>query len=121
MPDNVLAQLKGIVVGLTYPSETDTPLQVFLWPGTKGSARAAVQAQVDSTAISEQSVDTFFGDLAQGNSDEERVSALRAMIQETLTGICVFRVHRGTEIDLYLIGRSTSAEWVGIKTMSVET
>ncbi len=116
---SLIQQLRIAVDGLTYPSESDEPFEVFTWPSTT-TARFAVQTTAKSTAISEQTPGTFFDELL-GDPQADRFRALRDLLTANLEGLSVFRVRRGSELDVYLIGRASAGEWVGVKTMSVET
>jgi len=112
-------RLAAAIAGLTYLSESDEPFEVFRWPST-GTARFAVQTNAESTAISEQSVAKFFDELAD-DPQSDRFKGLRDLLTANLEGVCVFRVHRGSELDVYVIGKASAGEWVGVKTTSVET
>jgi len=118
--NDVTQQLRIAVDQLTYPSESDEPFEVFTWPSTGGTACFAVQTHAKSTAMSEKSIDTFFDELAD-DPQSERFRALRELLTANLEGVCVFRVHRGSELDIYIIGQASAGEWMGVKTMSVET
>jgi hypothetical protein len=119
MDSKFLQRLAAAVSGLTYPSESDEPFEIFTRPAA-GTARFAVQANAKSTAISEQSVATFFDELMD-DPQSDRFKGLRDLLTANLEGVCVFRVHRGSELDVYVIGRASTGEWIGVKTMSVET
>ena len=114
-----IKQLRIAVDGLTYPSESDGPFETFTWPST-ASARFAVQTNAKSLSISAQTPGTFFGELL-ADPQADRFRALQALLTANLEELSVFRVHRGSELDIYLIGRASAGEWMGVKTMSVET
>jgi hypothetical protein len=54
-----------------------------------------VQTNAKSIAISEQSVDAFFDELAD-DSQSDRFKGLRDVLTANLQGVCVFRMHRET-------------------------
>jgi hypothetical protein len=118
--DDLIKQLRIAVDGLTYPSESGEPFEVFTWPSAAGTAGFAVQTQASSTAISEQSVGTFFDELVD-DAQSERFRSLRKLLEANLSGVCVFRVHRGSSLDVYMVGKTTDGDWAGVRTMSVET
>jgi hypothetical protein len=113
-------QLRIAVDQLTYPSESDEPFEVSTLPSTAGTARYAVQVQANSTAISEQTVDTFFGELLD-DPQIDRFKALQKLLTANLSGLSVFRVHRGSELDVHVIGKTAGGDWAGVKTLCAET
>jgi hypothetical protein len=114
-----LQQLRIAIDGLTYPSESDEPFEVFTWPSTT-TARFAVQTNAKSTAISEQTPGTFFDELL-GDPQADRFRTLRDLLMANLEGLSVFRVHGGSELDLYQINCASASQWMGVKTISLET
>ena len=115
-----IRQLRIAVDGLTYPSESDEPFEVFVWPSTGGTARYAVQVQAKSTAISEMSVDSFFDELLD-DPQADRFRASKQLLTANLSDLSVFRVHQGSELDVYVIGKTADGDWAGLKTLSMET
>ena len=97
--DDLIKPLRIAMDELTYPSESDEPFEVFTWPSTAGTARFAVQTQANSTAISEQSVGTFFDELLD-DPQCARFSSLRKLLEANLSDVCVFRVERGAEKEM---------------------
>ena len=118
--EDTLSQLQLAVDGLLYPSESDEPFEVFTWPAREGSSQAAVAARVSSNAISEQTVEAFFGELVD-DDQAARFSALRKVLEFNLSDLGVFRVTRGSEVDIFVVGRAGDGAWAGVKTLSVET
>jgi hypothetical protein len=117
-----VASLKAAIAGLLYPSECDSPFDVFAWPaGTFAKeAKAAVAAHAPRRArIVEQSLDDFFAAL-KGVDDEPRYADLRRLLESTLTDLQVFRAGR-TRVHVYLVGRAPSGGWLGLHTLSIET
>ena len=113
------ATLKAAVQGLLYPSESDSPFDVFVWAAS-ADPRAAVAAHTRKRAkLIEQSIDDFFAAL-KGSDDEPRFQQLRQLLETTLTDLHIFRAGR-IRVDVYLLGKSKSANWVGLHTTSVET
>lgn len=114
--------LREATAGLEYPSESDAPFEVFRWPGNAGgSAREAVAAHAGARKIEEVGVDEFFKQL-EGSEDAERFRQLRRVLESQLSGLKIFRVGVGeVKVDVYLVGRARSGDWVGLHTVSVET
>jgi hypothetical protein len=124
MPDEPpeVKALREAVAGLEYPSESDRPFDVFRWPGDTAPAREAVAAHAGAgRKIDEVTVDEFLKQL-EGSDDAERFRQLRRTLESQLKGLKIFRVGGGeVKVDVYLIGRARSGEWVGLHTVSVET
>jgi hypothetical protein len=122
-PSPEIEQLKKAVEGLTYPSESDEPFDVFFWDA-KGSASAKDQVVVHAgkgRGIEEVPVEKFFADL-KDSEDADRFEKLRHVLESQLAGLKVFRVGTGeVRVDVYLIGKTRSGEWAGLHTVSVET
>ncbi len=116
----VLSQLRLAVAGLLYPSESDEPFEVFNWPATDGSSRDAVAAHANSNAISEQTIEAFFGELVD-DDQASRFQSLRKVLESNFNGLGVFRVTRGSEVEVYVLGRAGDHAWIGVKTLSIET
>jgi hypothetical protein len=113
--------LREATAGLEYPSESDAPFDVFRWPGGGGSAREAVAAHAGARKIEEVTVDEFFQQL-EGSEDADRFRQLRRVLESQLSGLKIFRVGAGeVKVDVYLVGRARSGDWVGLHTVSVET
>jgi hypothetical protein len=115
--------LKAAVDGLTYPSESDEPFDVFQWNNPRAaSSRDALLPHVDrGRSIEQLSVNQFFEQLADSD-DRDRFGRLRQTIVNLLYDPTVFRVGAGeVRVDVYLIGRLTTGLWAGLHTISVET
>lgn len=118
--DTLIAELAAAVDGLFYPSESDEPFEPFVWPAADGrTARQAVERHaVVERPLASQTVEAFFSDLT-GSDDAERFAALRALLEDRLTGLKVYRAGE-TQVDVYLIGRHVGG-WAGLRTRSIET
>jgi hypothetical protein len=122
MAESELDDLKKASDGLLYPSDSDEPFDPFEW---KISAPAITAQQVAAQAgkanekIEEVSLDQFFGELSD-SSDAKRFDDLKTAIKSHLSNARVFRVGE-TEIDIYIVGKTTSDAWIGLHTKSVET
>lgn len=118
----VLKELTSAVKGLLFPSETDAPLEPFVWPGGDGpptEATVRANAKVKKDAPVEQlTVD----ELAQTIPDENRdaFQPLLTVFARQLSGSTVFKVGE-IEIDVYVVGRTADGQYAGVKTKVVET
>jgi hypothetical protein len=120
--EDELAELRAAVEGLTYPSESDEPFDVFRWPVGRGTARNQVVAHGGAARkVVEVPVDRFFGQL-ETSEDAERYRALRRVLESTLAKLKAFRVGDGeVRVDVYLTGKLRGGTWAGVHTVSVET
>jgi hypothetical protein len=112
-----LQALADAVKGLTYPSETDSPFDVF----TDDRAATAEDVVAKRGAAKPETVspDQFFGEL-EDTDDAQRFRQLRLVIEKNLSGVTVLR-SGSRKVDVYLIGRTRGGTWAGIHTTSVET
>jgi hypothetical protein len=117
---DILQQLRDAVSGLSYPSESDEPFEMLEFGPSFASARAAVKSVAPANAIVEVPMGKFFDDLVD-DPQIGRLRLLQNLITENLADAEAFRVDRGSEVDIYLLGRAAAGNWVGVKTMSVET
>jgi hypothetical protein len=122
MTKDELEALKKASANLEYPSESDTPFDVFHWGKATSPALEQVQARAGKArTIEEVHVPTFFQQLTQSD-DADRFAALERALNQTLSEIKIYRVGVGeVKVDVYLIGKTKSGEWAGLHTVSVET
>lgn len=118
---NETAEIAKASAGLLYPSETDTPFEVFRWnlPAARTAKDAVVARCGGQKEIKEQSLKDFFAEL-EASDDGERFRKLRAAIEAALAEPRAFRVGR-TRVDVYVLGKTRSGAWAGVHTVSVET
>lgn len=119
--DPTLNALRKAVDGLTYPSESDEPFDVFVWDAT-GTAREQVAAHAGKgRQIEEVAVESFFAQLDQAD-DAPRYRQLQKMLSHSMKSIAIFRAGAGeVRVDVYLIGKMNDSRWAGVHTLSVET
>jgi hypothetical protein len=122
MAKDVMQSLREAVEGLTYPSESDEPFEVFQWGPAKGAARDQVAAHGgNGRKIVEVPVETFFKQLDEAD-EAARYRRLQQVLQSNLKDLHIFRMGDGeVRVDVYLIGQLRSGEWAGLHTVSVET
>jgi hypothetical protein len=121
--EDELAALRAAVEGLTYPSESDEPFDVFQWPPGRGAARDQIVTHGGAARkVVGVPVDRFFGQL-ESSEDAERYRALRRVLESTLEKMKAFRVGDGeVRVDVYLIGKLRGGGgWAGVHAVSVET
>jgi hypothetical protein len=118
-----MQEIRQACEGLEYPSESDTPFDLFKWPAAgAGTAREQVVAHGGTgRKIEEVTADDFFAELVEGD-DGDRFRRLRATLESHLKDLKIFRVGGGeVKVDVYLVGRLASGALGGVHTRSVET
>jgi hypothetical protein len=113
-----LQALADAVNGLTYPSKSDAPFDVFS-EAQAASAEEAVAKRRGGAKPETVSLDQFFSELADTH-DAERFRQLRQVIEQSLSGAKVLRVG-SQKVDIYVAGRTAAGGWAGPHTTSVET
>lgn len=128
---DLTTRLEQAIDGLLYPSESDAPLQVFVWPeGTPFSLKALRThiATSKKTPIQKVDLDTFFRPVTTpqdwfGEAEQERMekfTALLTLLKAELSDITVYKVGK-IDIDVYVLGHTSAGEYLGITTKVVET
>ena len=124
-------RLKSLTEGLSYQSESDYPVEPYARDAGKGAPTAAEFAkgrEGEDAAVRELDFDSFFGNYTDEQDwwgEEERATAkkfqaLVAFLKENLKEIKVYRVG-DVEADVYIVGKTASGEYAGVKTKIVET
>ncbi|MGF1570700.1 MAG: nuclease A inhibitor family protein [Nodosilinea sp.] len=122
-------QLQDLVADLWYPSETDAPLEVLVWVLPElDRAGLSQQLGVSPAAVKEQSADRFFSPIlanpvyrtAQGKNLAQGYRRLQDLINRNLANLHSYRVGK-VEVELYLVGRHPSGQYVALHTSLVET
>lgn len=123
--------LKSLTEGLSYQSESDYAVEPYARAASDGAPSAeefAKGREGEDAAVRELDFDSFFGNYT-GEQDwwgeEERAvaakfQALVKFLKENLTDIKVYRVG-DVEADVYIVGRTASGGFAGVKTKIVET
>jgi len=121
-PNPVLAALAKASKGLIYTSETDAPLEAFLWedskPLTKKHLLELAGAEA-GTEVEEETLEDFL--YAVPPEDKEKFDQLAGVINEQLQGVKVFKVGDEAEKQAYIVGKTKEGQWAGLKTTVVET
>src|SRR4051794_25817530 len=121
--DQVLDALKKASKGLVYTSETDAPLEPFVWEssGDKLTAKQLLKLAgvEEGTAVEETTLDEFLRTVPP--EDRPKFDKLAKALQEQLSGIKVYRVGDEPEKEVYIVGKTKDGRWAGLKTTVVET
>jgi Nuclease A inhibitor-like protein len=122
MADDAASAIQHASAGLLYPSESDAPFDLIRWEAGKGEPTADTVAKGTgkSRPVQEVPVADFFATLAD-TDDAAKFQALEEAMKKFLVNLRVFRVGRSPKVDIYVFGRATSGEWLGLHTTSVET
>lgn len=124
-------RLKILTEGLSYQSESDYAVEPYAREASKGAPTAEEFAKGrtgEDAAVRELDFDSFFGKYTSEQDwwgDEERAAAekfqaLVAFLKENLKDVKVYRVG-GVDADVYVVGRTASGDFAGVKTKVVET
>ena len=124
-------RLEQAVDGLLFPSESDAPLAVFVWPAGSPFSPQALLAHAGkdaATPIRTTDLDTFFAPVMtpeswHGEAEQEQVrrfTAVRDLLAAELSDVAVYRIGTIT-IDVYIVGRTAGGTHLGLTTRLVET
>lgn len=133
MEQNLEKVLTEASKDLLYPSESDYPFEYFEWdlsdsnPLSSAQIRRFTDRGAD-TPVKEMPIESFFGKLTEGKDwygeeekkTTEQFAALHDKLRQLLAELCVFKVGE-IESDVYIVGKTPSGKWAGLKTKSVET
>ena len=121
--DPVLDALRAASKGLVYTSETDSPLEPFVWKGPADDLRdghVRDLAGVDDDEVIEQTtLEKFFHTVP--SDDRKKFQKLTQTLQQQLSGIKVYKVGDEAERQAYIVGKTADGRWAGLKTTIVET
>ena len=127
MADDAAATIQKAAAGLLYPSESDAPFDLVRWDSSKGdpspatvAALAGGKGRKKARPVEPVAPDEFFAALAE-TDDAARFQALEQALRKYLTDLKVYRVGGSAKVDVYVLGRAASGEWLGLHTTSVET
>ncbi|MCA1594599.1 MAG: nuclease A inhibitor family protein [Acidobacteria bacterium] len=130
---SLLRELKKLTGGLMFQSESDYPVEPFVQTA-KGqkplSAQDIVAAKKTdaSASVSDSDFDAFFSNATQeqdwqspeAREQVKRFQALVKSLKDNLSELKVYKVGE-TEADVYVIGKTASGNFAGVKTKVVET
>jgi hypothetical protein len=109
--------------GLLFPSETDAPLEPFLWEDagdklTKDKVRQLAGAP-KGAAIEETTLDDLLSTVPE--EDRPQFDKLAAAVKQQLSGVKVYKIGDKPEKQVYVVGKTSDGKWAGLKTTVVET
>jgi hypothetical protein len=108
--------------GLLFPSESEAPLEPFLWDDggklTKDRLRELAGAE-EGAAVEESSVEDLLKTVP--SEDRAKFDKLAAAVKQQLSGVKVYKVGDEPEKAVYVVGKTPDAKWAGLKTSVVES
>lgn len=124
-------RLKSLTEGLSYQSESDYAVEPYARAASEGAPSAeefTKGREGEEAAVRQLDFDSFFGNYTDEQDwwgDEERAvaakfQALVKFLKENLSDVKVYRVG-GVEADVYVVGKTSSGDYAGVKTKVVET
>ena len=121
--DSTLDALKKAAKGLQYTSETESPLEAFVWEDTSAKLTDArlleLAGEEEGAAVEQESLADFLH--AVPPEDKEKFDKLAKVLQEQLSGVQVYKVGDEAEKRAYVVGKTSDGKWAGLKTTVVET
>lgn len=127
-----LTELSEAVAGLLVISETDAPLELFVWPAPLPcTAEALLAASGQSAATFPiQTLDalSFFTPMMteqdwQDDAEQAQARRFRSLykwLNANLTALTVYRLGE-ISIDTFIVGQTSAGRFVGLSTRQVET
>ena len=131
--EELVKQLEELTKGLFYMSESDYPLEVVVLDRVENNipiptAILALTKQPSSTQVFEETLTYFFRNMTKdrANADEEtrkqteRFRILQNFMEQHLQEVKVYRLGK-REIIAYALGKTADNDYIGFKTIVVET
>lgn len=128
--DELEQQLQQQTEGLVWMSESDYPLEPFVWDADDLNPEKILTRtnHAPDDLLEEKDIDAFFSQATQEKdwqNEEERAEVRRYQrlvnfLKEKLTDLKVYRVGE-TEVDVYVVGKTPEGKVVGLSTKSIET
>ena len=109
--------------GLLFPSETDAPLEPFLWEDAGDKLTKDKVRQLAGAPKGAATEETTLDDLLSTVPEEARpqFDNLAAAIKQQVSGVKVYKVGDEPEKQVYVVGKTSDGRWAGLKTTVIET
>ncbi|MDF5716726.1 MAG: nuclease A inhibitor family protein [Rhizonema sp. NSF051] len=127
----IIEQLKAASRDLVFISESDYPFDVFLWEGmTSVTSEKVLQqtAHPQDTLIEVVPLESFFRQATtvedwQSPEEQETAKNYQALVSTLKSNLSNLQVYRlGTiEINVYILGQTSTGDSAGLSTLVVET
>jgi len=118
----IVAALGKAAKGLVYTSETDAPLESFLWEDSSPLSTKhllELAGAEEGTGVEEETLDSFFHSVPP--EDKAKFDQLATVLKGQLSGIKVYKIGDEAEKEAYIVGKTADGNWAGLKTTVVET
>jgi hypothetical protein len=118
----VVEALQKASKGLLWPSESDEPLEPFLWQdGDKLTHEKLLQlaGAEEGTSVEEVTLAELLRTIPP--EDKSKFDKLVKVLKEQLSDIKGYKVGDEAERELYIAGKTQDGQWAGLKTTVVET
>jgi hypothetical protein len=130
---DIITELQIAIDGLLFSSESDFPFEIISWSATElpvltSATLLAHTGHKPATAVSTATLENLFAPLIteqdwHTEDDKTTLARFRQLLeklQKHLHDIQVYRVGE-IELDIYILGKTASGEWLGLSTKAVET
>jgi histidine triad (HIT) family protein len=119
----VVAELEKAAKGLMFPSESDAPMNPFLWEGSGDKLnqdRLRQLAQVEKgTTVETLSLEDVLKTVP--SEDQPKFQKLIDTIKQQLSGVKVYKLGDEPERQVFVVGKTADGHLAGLKTTVVET
>ena len=112
----VIDALTRVVKGLLYVSETEAPMEPFLW---EDEGLLKLPGIDENTSVEKSTLTDFFR--AVSKEDKPKFDKLAKVLKEQLSGVKVYKIGDEAEKQVYVVGKTSDGKLAGIKTTVVET
>jgi len=122
----LLSQFQDAIAGLYWISATDELWEVLT---LNGEPTSEALAQLSGKAsVKARDFEAFFKNATteqdwhgeEDKADVQRYKAVVEMLKENLQAIAIYAVGEA-EMDVFVVGRAESGQWIALKTMEVES
>jgi hypothetical protein len=120
--DPTLEALQKASKGLLFPSESEAPLEAFLWEDSGKLTHKhllELAGAEEGTAVQEVSLATLLRTVPR--EDKAKFDKLAKVLQEQLSDIKGYKLGEEAEKAVYIVGKTKDGHWAGLKTSVVET
>jgi hypothetical protein len=118
----VVDALKKASKELLWPSESDAPLEPFLWEdGDKLTHEKLLElaGAEEGTGVEEVTLAELLRTIPP--EDKAKFDKLVKVLKEHLSDIKGYKVGDEAERELFIVGKTQDGQWAGLKTTIVET
>lgn len=129
--EQIIEELKRATAGLLFMSEADYPFEVVRLEGGREPTPdylRELSGSADNAPVESVSVEQFFhpatAELEWKKGDElavaRRNQSLLRLLKDSLTELRAYRVGK-TRMHVFILGKSATGSWLGLRTRVVET